>query len=391
MENWTVSSNKGFFQGESLARYDPKGVALCLSGGGYRAALFHAGVVLRLNELGVLPRIDRVSSVSGGSITAGILAKGWASLDFDAATGRASAESIHAHFLGPLLDATSRTLDVRAGFAGFLPFTSAGNRLAKLYDKYIFDGMRLNQMPVRPAFVFNATNLQTGGLFRFTRNYVADWRALFSTTRKVTVAEAVAASSAFPPVLSPLRLDLRDEDVTVPPGARFDDPELLKEPILVDGGVYDNLGLEAVWKRCGVVIASYAGQNGAAEPVNFTLDHMLPVIFSFLASSIDWRERLLINLFQRELADGLPERRGAYWTAGTRMDAFPTHDGWKPTDADLARAANTPTRLEALSAEDQRTVINAGHAYADAGMRSYLMPDAPAPAGPPELPAAAST
>ena len=47
-------------------------MALCLSGGGYRAMLFHVGALWRLNELGLLPRLDRVSSVSGGSITAGV-------------------------------------------------------------------------------------------------------------------------------------------------------------------------------------------------------------------------------------------------------------------------------------------------------------------------------
>src|SRR5947209_3396987 len=42
-----------------------QGIALCLSGGGYRAMLFHTGALIRLNELGYLPKIDRVSSVSG--------------------------------------------------------------------------------------------------------------------------------------------------------------------------------------------------------------------------------------------------------------------------------------------------------------------------------------
>ena len=44
------------------------GQALCLSGGGYRAAIFHLGALLRLHELGVLRGLDLVSSVSGGSI-----------------------------------------------------------------------------------------------------------------------------------------------------------------------------------------------------------------------------------------------------------------------------------------------------------------------------------
>lgn len=50
------------------------GIALCLSGGGYRAMLFHLGALWRLNEWGYLPQLNRISSVSGGSITAAVLA-----------------------------------------------------------------------------------------------------------------------------------------------------------------------------------------------------------------------------------------------------------------------------------------------------------------------------
>src|SRR3954464_15860941 len=50
------------------------GVALCLSGGGYRATLFHLGAVRRLNELGVLSKLKTITSVSGGSILNGMLA-----------------------------------------------------------------------------------------------------------------------------------------------------------------------------------------------------------------------------------------------------------------------------------------------------------------------------
>ena len=48
--------------------------ALALSGGGFRATLFHCGALLRLNELGYLTKISRISSVSGGSIASGMLA-----------------------------------------------------------------------------------------------------------------------------------------------------------------------------------------------------------------------------------------------------------------------------------------------------------------------------
>src|SRR5436305_6046076 len=62
---------------------DP-GIALCLSGGGYRAMLFHLGALWRLNEWGYLPKLARISSVSGGSIMAGVLGLKWSKLAFDA-------------------------------------------------------------------------------------------------------------------------------------------------------------------------------------------------------------------------------------------------------------------------------------------------------------------
>lgn len=59
------------------------GIGLCLSGGGYRAMLFHLGALRRLNGAGLPPRLDRISSVSGGSITSGVLAMNWSHLAFD--------------------------------------------------------------------------------------------------------------------------------------------------------------------------------------------------------------------------------------------------------------------------------------------------------------------
>src|SRR5271157_6019063 len=67
---------------------DRRGKALCLSGGGYRAALFHLGALRRLNEVGLVSKLDTVSSVSGGSIASGLLAKVWPKLS--AALNRAT-------------------------------------------------------------------------------------------------------------------------------------------------------------------------------------------------------------------------------------------------------------------------------------------------------------
>lgn len=55
---------------------------LAVSGGGFRATLFHLGSVWRLNELGYLLKLDRISSVSGGSVTTGLLAVKWRRLQW---------------------------------------------------------------------------------------------------------------------------------------------------------------------------------------------------------------------------------------------------------------------------------------------------------------------
>ena len=48
-------------------------LTLCLSGGGFRAAVYHLGVARRLHERGILPQIRRISCVSGGSILGAFL------------------------------------------------------------------------------------------------------------------------------------------------------------------------------------------------------------------------------------------------------------------------------------------------------------------------------
>jgi NTE family protein len=53
------------------------GTALAMSGGGFRATLFHIGTLIRLDKLGTLAKLDRISVVSGGAIMAGMLACRW--------------------------------------------------------------------------------------------------------------------------------------------------------------------------------------------------------------------------------------------------------------------------------------------------------------------------
>jgi predicted acylesterase/phospholipase RssA len=70
VEAIAAAETMDFLGGQKLE----EGIGLCLSGGGFRAMLFHLGAFIRMNELGLLANLDRVASVSGGSIAAGALA-----------------------------------------------------------------------------------------------------------------------------------------------------------------------------------------------------------------------------------------------------------------------------------------------------------------------------
>src|SRR5437016_4040929 len=122
---------------------------LALSGGGFRATLFHCGTLWRLNEVGYLRKLDRISSVSGGSIAAGVLAFHWAKLSFtdDEATNFA------AEIVNPLRDFCSRDIDIPAiGLGTLAPWKDISEVIEADYRKYLFKDMTLQQLPDQPRF-----------------------------------------------------------------------------------------------------------------------------------------------------------------------------------------------------------------------------------------------
>src|SRR5208337_3255049 len=112
-----------------------------------------------------------------------------------------------------------------------------------------------------PRFVFNATSLQTGVLWRFSKPFMGDWKVGLIKNPDVELATAVAASSAFPPLLSPcvVPLDPNSFDKDIPPARDVQLPEFRKQAVLADGGVYDNLGLETAWKQNKTILVSNGG------------------------------------------------------------------------------------------------------------------------------------
>ena len=130
-------------------------LALALSGGGFRATLYHLGALKRLNELKYLSRFERISSASGGSIAAGMLAAAWPRLKL--VDGRFS--NLDAEVIKPLRGFCRRDIDVKAaGWGAIQPGKSIGDVLADIYDD-LFAGARIETLPDKPQFVFDATNL----------------------------------------------------------------------------------------------------------------------------------------------------------------------------------------------------------------------------------------
>lgn len=341
-------------------------IGLCLSGGGYRAMLFHVGVLWRLNELGLLPRLGRISSVSGGSITAALLGLKWKDLRFD---GEGYGDGFEAEVVAPLRSFAAETVDAWAiGLGTLSPFSSISDEVEGAYGKHLFGKSTLQDLPDSPRFIINATNIQSGALFRFSKPYQGDYRIGLIKSPTTSLAQAVAASSAFPPVLSPctLKVAAGQFDPEVP--AELTQPPFRSDIVLSDGGVYDNLGLEPLWKRCKTILVSDAGQkiSDEAHPATDWARHAIRVLDVVDNQVRSLRKRMLIAAYQRR------ERAGAYWGIRTDIADYGLPDPLPCPHSRTLELAAVPTRLAAADRELQERLINWGYAVCAAGMQAHL-------------------
>jgi NTE family protein len=350
------------------------GVGLCLSGGGYRAMVFHLGALWRLNELGWLPRLDRVSSVSGGSITAGALALAWPDLAF---TDDGCATRFVERVVLPVREFASHTVDESAIVVGLLTPERIGERLSAAYREHVFGDATLQDLPESPRFIFNATNLASGSLFRFSREEAADWRVGRIPSPTVPLADAVACSSAFPPVLSPFEMDLREAQWATEPANELRTEAYRGRVRLTDGGVYDNLGLETVWKRCRTVLVSDAGGQMAddADPPEDWIRQTLRVLSVIDNQVRDLRKRQVQAGYLQNLRDG------AYWGIRSDLAHYELADALEAPFERTVELAETPTRLQRLTDVRQERLVNWGYAVTDAALRRWVQPDARVPDG----------
>ena len=343
------------------------GTVLCLSGGGYRAMLFHVGVLWRLYEARLLQNIQRLSSVSGGSITAGVLALKWRQLSFDPA--RAASDFVPM-VVSPIRALADETIDADAIFWGVALPGRVSDRVAEAYEKHLFRGATLQDMPDTPRFVINATNVQSGAVWRFMKPYMRDYRVGEVKTPMIPLAQAVAASSAFPPVLSPFEMRLDANAFTPNSGYDLQRKPFTTHVFLTDGGVYDNLGLETAWKRYETVLVSDGGGKlqPEGEPKSDWARHSYRVLDLIDNQVRSLRKQQLIDSYKSGI------RKGAYWGMRTDIADYNLRDALDCPHDRTMELAETPTRLKRLDDHVQERLINWGYAVCDAGLRKHVEP-----------------
>lgn len=261
---------KGYRFGNCLAGENPDElfIALTFSGGGTRAAAFSYGVLKALHETKVthngtqirlLDEVDLISSVSGGSFTAAYygLYGDRIFIDFEDRFLKRNVQG----------ELALRTFAYPWNWFRLLsPNFSRIDLAAAYYDEELFNSQTYKVLEKdcrRPFIVINATDLSLGARFEFTQS---QFDLLQSELAGVSVGRAVASSSAFPGLLTPLTMKNYEKTDFVEPmwvdtAIQFDmeiAPRRYKRARevrsyfdtanrpyvhLVDGGVSDNIGL----------------------------------------------------------------------------------------------------------------------------------------------------
>jgi predicted acylesterase/phospholipase RssA len=222
---------------------------LALSGGGFRATLYHLGLVRFLRDAGNLSKVTQITSVSGGSIFAAHLVLNWSRYNGSPEDFEAAARELLAFV----------DLDVRNRILRRFPLNvplrwlrwmmglptrklSRTGLLEYHYEQYLYGDTSLFELPEQPRLHILATNLSEGCLCAFSRDGLLMMRRRAEGVYRVdrihvglaTVAMAVTASSAFPGFFPPL--ELRGVEVGAVQGE-------FGRQAYTDGGVFDNLGV----------------------------------------------------------------------------------------------------------------------------------------------------
>jgi len=302
-------------------------IGLALSGGGFRATLYHLGVIRYLRDSGTLPHVADIAAVSGGSILAAHLVLNW-----DRYTGNdqqfAEAAAEIVRFVQ--FDVRNRIvrrlpllfpLRLGAKLTGWeAPGLSPNALFERYYRRFLYGDRRLFEMPEKPGLHILATNVSDGVLAVFNRDGLHIQKRNTSDSdpflhiqgQTAAVAKVVAASSAFPGFFPPVIITANDLGVH--------EGQFPSESF-TDGGVYDNLGTRAFnWLK------GYRGQgydnvlvSDAGKP--FQILGNAPL--GFIAQSIRASDILWDRVWQLE-RENFGDQNGFHFAPVTRI--IDTHE-----------------------------------------------------------------
>lgn len=232
--------------GRAVTMTGPR-IGVAISGGGFRATAFGLGCLRALHDTGLLPSVSVISGISGGSLLAALYAYGPQDFtDFDRTTTSLLRSGLQGALIRRALTPPAAARNLAAAGRVLLPRPPRGqprlrtaNRTDALRDELahrVFGDRILGQVTHRDlATVITATDLHTGNAVRFG-SLNSSCSAYGMIIDPVAIAEAVAASAAFP-----LLLPAMERTYTFTrPGAGAPSQHVL---LLTDGGIYDNLGL----------------------------------------------------------------------------------------------------------------------------------------------------
>ncbi len=363
-----------------------KKIGLALSGGGIRAAIFHSGVLKYLAEKEMLEQVSFISTVSGASLLMGLI--------YTFSNNKFPSSKEYLENIFPKIEKLLTTKDLQKKAIRSLlspknwgDFLNRGNIVANELKSYWGIKGNLQDIPDYPRWIINGTTRETGKCWRFSKERMGDYITGYVVNPDLPIAEAIAASAAYPPAIDHYKLQTSlYEWKHYEEGIEFKNSSQPTKTIkpnldfyhITDGGVYDNLGTEAVFKKLGeelrkeinYLIVSDAGSLLDITEINsfLTLSKLKRNFSIVMDQVIGLRLRVIFRFFEYNPNTGIIVKIGKNvkqlineakkikndFEIDKNIDGFLNYD-------DVKKAANYPTDLKKASANNFELIKQHGY------------------------------
>ena len=376
-------------------------VAMALSGGGFRATVFHLGVLARFARSQLLEQVNFLSTVSGGSLCAGMVFK-LNDYQWPGSTAYLQQVEPEARRLLTTID-LQKAVIIRAATTFWAVLGTRADDLSELMKRLWGIDIRLDELPETPRWMINATCYETGKNWRFERFRMGDYRFGYTYDTRLPLTDAMAASAGFPGLIGPLELKtdgyrwFRYKDTSE---NELETPEVvgrqrLTEPVipaydelhLWDGGVYDNHGLEGLhsfrdgWLQdIDFLVVSDAAGRSKPEKYRAGPKSLMRLITGIQMDQIrSLRSRAIIERFVNHEDDGVFLQTGntprQVLRAADRLAELPELLPDFQPDAEAQAVAQMETHIKQMEPEEYERVFRHGFEVADLTLFAYY-PDA---------------